>query len=294
MKLVDAKITTQSGQAMVEFLLSMTTVMSVLFLAIVMLGKFNDVRNRTLMSARYIAWERTVWSDDDAKKDLVSDPGTTEGWSSTYGGSALSVSKSDSELKGEVMQRVMAADSAPISSTDGQQIELAATQPAMWRDYGGNPLLTSAADVAVETRTADDPDSAQGADALAQWPMNTDGGGQFAAHLSLPTRTLQSGTVSIAIAQNNDVLKRLWPKDKSLPAFSGLTFADTNVLMSNAWVPDGSSNNRAVFSHAVAAANVALVPSSLYQGMQKYAPEISTLQFGRIQQDVVPLSRLNQ
>ena len=53
---------------MAEFLISMTMVMSVLLLAIVMLGKFNDVRNRTLMGSRYVAWERTVWTDGDARK----------------------------------------------------------------------------------------------------------------------------------------------------------------------------------------------------------------------------------
>jgi hypothetical protein len=90
------------------------------------------------------------------------------------------------------------------------------------------------------------------------------------------------------------VLKRLWPKENLVPALRGLTFSDTNVLMANTWVPDGSSNNLAMFSQAVPAANVSLMPSSMYQGMQKYAPEISTLQFGRIQQDVVPPSRLNQ
>jgi len=55
MKRLDSKKAAQSGQAMTEFLVSMIAVMSVLFLAIVMLGKFNDVRNRTLMGSRYVA-----------------------------------------------------------------------------------------------------------------------------------------------------------------------------------------------------------------------------------------------
>jgi hypothetical protein len=90
------------------------------------------------------------------------------------------------------------------------------------------------------------------------------------------------------------VLKRLWPKDDPLPEFSGLTFSDTNVLMTNSWVPDGSASNRALFTQAVPAANVTLVPSSGYMGLQKYAPEISTLQFGRVEQDVVPPNRLSK
>jgi hypothetical protein len=252
------------------------------------------VRNRTLMSSRYVAWERTVWTDNDAQKDLAGDPSTTEGWSSTYGGAALSAGKADAELKGEVMQRLMAGDGTPISSTDHKQTRLAASQPAMWNDYGGNPLLASAADVAVGTSVAADPNSAQSGAALAQWPLPSATGSQYIAHLSVPTSTLQSGSVSVAIAQNSDVLKRLWPKDDTLPAFSGLTFSDTNVLMTNTWMPDGSASNEALFSQAVPAANVALVPSSGYLGLKKYAPEISTLEFGHIDQDVVPPNRLNQ
>ncbi|CAD6557658.1 hypothetical protein LMG28727_06407 [Paraburkholderia kirstenboschensis] len=284
----------QAGQAMVEFLVAMITVMSVLMLAIIMLGKFNDVRNRTLMGSRYVAWERTVWTDSDPAKNLAGDPTTTEGWSSNYGSAALAASKTDSDIKGEVLERIMAGDGAAISGTDRNQTQLAATQPAMWNDYGGKPLLASASDVQVSTSAAADPESSRTTSALNKWPVPTTAGTAYAAQLSLPTRTLQSGAVSVAIAQDSDVLKRLWPKDHLLPAFSGLTFSDTNVLMTNTWVPDGSNSNKAVFSQAVPAANVALVPSNGYQSLQKYAPEITTLQFGRIQQDVVPPSRLNQ
>lgn len=282
----------QAGQAMVEFLVAMITVMSVLMLAIIMLGKFNDVRNRTLMGSRYAAWERTVWTDSDPAKNLADDPSTTEGWSSKYGSAALAASKTDSDIKGEVLERIMVGDGAAISGTDRNQTQLAATQPAMWNDYGGNPLLASASDVQVSTSAAADPESSHTTSSLNKWPVPGATGGSYEAQLSLPTRTLQSSAVSVAIAQDSEVLKRLWPKDHVLPAFSGLTFSDTNVLMTNTWVPDGADSNKAVFSPAVAAANVTLVPPNTYQSLQKYAPEISTLQFGRIQQDVVPPSRL--
>jgi hypothetical protein len=294
MRPANAKAARQTGQAIVEFIVAMIMVMSVLLLGIVMLGKFNDVRNRTLMSSRYVAWERTVWTDGELTKDLVSDPDTAEGWSSSYGQSALSVSKTDAELKGEVMQRVIVSDRALLSDKDRGEPTLAAVLPAMWKDYGGNPLLASDAAVTVATRASDDPVVAIGQDALAQWSMPTVDGGQFNAHLDLPTRTLQACAVSISVAQNNSVLKRLWPKDDRLPAFSGLTFSDTNVLMTNTWVPDGADSNKEVFKQAVAAANVTIVPSDLYMGLQKYAPEISTLEFGRTRQEIVPPSRLHR
>lgn len=295
MKRLYARSAGQTGQAMVEFLISMTLVMSVLLLAIVMLAKFNDVRNRTLMGARYVAWERTVWTDGDSTKNLKSDPTTTEGWSNTYGSAALSANKKDIELKGEVMQRIMAGDRSPVSSEDGSvQDRLAASRPAMWNDYGGNPLLASADDIMVGTRADANPASSQNSIALAQWPVPTAAGDRYMAHFDLPTRTLQSGSLSISIAKNNDVLKRLWPKDGRLPAFSGLTFSDTNVLMTNTWVPDGSISHLEVFKKAVPAAQVALVPPGGYQSLKKYAPEISDLQFGLIQQEIVPAGRLNQ
>jgi hypothetical protein len=294
MRHIGMKASAQSGQAIAEFLVSMTMVMSVLLLAIVMLGKFNDVRNRTLMSSRYVAWERTVWTDGDENRNLAADPATTEGWSSSYGSAALSVSKADAELKAEVMQRLMAGDATPIPGTDREQTGLAASRPAMWKDYGGNPLLASADDVAVGTGVAADPDSARSGAALAHWSVPTAAGAPYIAHVSVPTSTLQSGSVSISIAQNSDVLKRLWPKNGQFPAFSGLTFADTNVLMSNTWVPDGADSNEKLFGQAVPAAHVTLVPSSGYLGLKKYAPEISTLEFGRIQRDVVPPGRLSQ
>ncbi|RDK01963.1 hypothetical protein [Paraburkholderia lacunae] len=294
MKRFDTRKPSQAGQAMVEFLVSMTLVMSALLLGIVMLGKFNDIRNRTLMGSRYVAWERTVWSNTDPKKNLVSDPTTAEGWSSTYGSGALTASKVDSELDSEVTQRVLARDNSPISSTDRKQTRLAATQPAMWNDYGGKPLLATAGDVVVSTSAGADPASSQTRYAVNPFgTMATGTGGQYQSQLSLPTRTLQSGTLSISIAQDSDVLKRLWPKDNLLPAFSGLTFSDTNVLMANTWVPDGTDSNKAVFSQAVPAANVVLVQPSGYLGLRKYAPEISSLEFGRVRQDVVPPNRLS-
>lgn len=289
MKQFNARRTAQAGQAMAEFLISMSMVMSVLLLGIVMLGKFNDVRNRTLMGSRYVAWERTVWTDTSSPKNLQTNSSTTEGWSANFGSSALAANKADAELKGEVMRRVMAGDNSSISSTDRKQTGLAISQPAMWNDYGGKPLLASAANIVVSTTETANPTSSQASTAVKPFAIVPTGtGGEYQAQLSLPTRTLQSGSLSMTVAQNSEVLKRLWPADDLLPAFNGLTFTDTNVLLTNTWTPEGSDNNRAVFTQAVPAANVVLVQPYGYLGLKKYAPEISKLQFGLVDQDVVP------
>lgn len=295
MKQNDPRKTAQTGQAMAEFLISMSLVMSVLLLGIVMLGKFNDTRNRTLMGSRYVAWERTVWTDGDSAKKLSNDPTTSEGWSITYGSPALSAGKQDSELKSEVIQRIIVGDNVHISGTDRKRSALATSTPAMWQDYGGKPFLTSAGDVNVSTNTGADPASSKTTTALAPFATVATGtGGEYQSRLNLPTRTLRSGTISLSIARDSDVLKRLWPKDDLLPAFSGLTFSDTNVLLANTWVPDGSDSNKAVFTHAVPATNVVLVQPYGYLGLKKYAPEISTIEFGRVQQDIVPSNRLSR
>lgn len=278
---------TESGQAIVEFLVATVSVMSVLFLAIVMLGKFNDVRNKTLMGSRYVAWERTVWSDSDSAKNLSLDPSSTEGWSATYGGSALSAAKGDDEIKREFAQRFVATNGSAIKGTDRGAGQFPASQQAMWDDYGGTPLLSSMQGVSVSSVSTEGPATSLNQYTASSFGSVNTSAGSFNAQMSLPTRTLQAGTLSIAIAQDSETLKRLWS------GFTGVTFTDTNVLLTNTWLPDGTTNAKKLFAKAVpGTSDDPLVQPSLYLGLQKYAPEIGTtakLEFGRIQQDIVPM-----
>jgi hypothetical protein len=292
MKRIHATKANQSGQAVVEFVVATGLVMSVLLLAIVMLGKFNDVRNKTLMGSRYVAWERTVWSEGDGAKNLGADPGSTEGWSASYGKSVLINSKIDDDMRREFLQRFVSINGTSIRSSDRNIESVPSAQQAMWTDHSGKPLLGSAQNVRVTTANSEGP-----ATNLSQYTASSFGsveavgGGNYSATMALPTRTLQTGTLGIAIAQDSDTLKRLWPD------FSGWSYSDTNVLLTHAWLAEGSSNAKAVFAKAVPAANTTLVQASLYNDLQKYAPEIGTtakLEFGRIQQDVLPNDRLHQ
>lgn len=273
----------QSGQAIAEFLVAVTLVMSVLLLAIAMLGKFNDVRNKALAGARYVTWERTVWLDSAGSGQAGSDAN----WFALYGSAAQQVAKSDVELRNEYLQRGVAGNGAPIAGGDRGSAQLPATQQAMWTDYGGQHLLGASGDASASTSVDESP-----AAALAQYTaasfgsVQTQDSGTYNATMDLPTHNLQSGTFSVTIAKNSDALTRLWQ------GFGGLTFSDRNVLLANTWLPDGSGGNRALFSKAVPATQVALVRPSLYLGLQKYAPEITTLEFGRVKPDVVPADRL--
>lgn len=265
-------------------LIATTLVTSVLFLAICMLGNFNDVRNKTLMGSRYVAWERTVWLDSSTTGPN-SGTGSNQDWSKQYGDPTMTVSKSDAELKNEFLQRTVSTNGTGIRSTDRNVTQLPAVQQAMWSDYGGTPFLNSTNNVIVGTSTSDDPSTAVTTNTSSFGKIQTASGGTYAASMNLPTHNMQSGSLSVTVANNSSALKSL------LNGFSGLTFQDTNVLLTNTWLPDGSIKAKAQFAQAVPAANATLVNPSLYMSMQKYAPEIGTtaqVEFGRIQQDVVP------
>ncbi|HEY3598001.1 MAG TPA: hypothetical protein VGL08_10890 [Paraburkholderia sp.] len=273
---------------MVEFLVATMLATSVLFVAITMLGKFNDVRNKTLMGSRYAAWERSVWLAAGTNSP-AGESRSDRDWFAAYGSGALQLAKSDREIQREFMQRTVAVNGTPIQNTDRDADRLPASVQAMWADYSGRPLLGAAQDVALITGAAQGP-----ATTLDQYTAGTYGsvltatGGSYAAMLDLPTRNLQSATLSIAIAKDSDTLKRLWND------FDGLTFVDTNVLLTNTWLPEGSANGLALFTRAAPAANADLIAPSLYQGLRHYAPEIDTLEMGRIQHEVLPKDRLSQ
>ncbi|HTJ26159.1 MAG TPA: hypothetical protein VMA36_08340 [Candidatus Limnocylindria bacterium] len=274
------------GQAMVEFLVVTMFAISVLFITLAMLGKFSDIRNKTLLGARYAAWERSVWLD--AQTHPTPDSlGSERDWFATYGSGALQLTKSDIEIQREFMQRTIAANGAPLLASDRDADRLPAVGQAMWRDHGGEPLLGAAQDVIASTGAAPIPAAALASYTDAPYgSVRTANGATYTAALDLPTRNLQSGTVSVAIGKQSDALRRLWR------GFGGLTFADTNVLLTNTWLPEGPMNGRALFTRAVPAANAELVSSAQVHRLRPYAPEIDTLEFGRVRHEVVPNDRL--
>ncbi|TAL98983.1 MAG: hypothetical protein EPN73_00040 [Paraburkholderia sp.] len=277
----------QHGQAMTEFLVATSLVMGVLLFAVATLGKFNDVRNKTLMGARYIAWERTVWGNGATMGASPAASGDND-WYAQYGSGTQQPAKSDTELQREVIQRMLAQNGVPIAGGDRLNNRLPAVASAMWEDHGGHAFLGATGDVVVSSSRDESP-----AANLAQYSadpfgsMSTSDSGTFKASMNLATRNLQTGTLSVSVAKDSDALKNIWP------GFSGLTFSDTNVVLANTWLSEGAAKSERLFTAATPAANASLVNPSLYMGLKKYAPEIDTLQFGRIERDVVPANRLS-
>ncbi len=62
-------LTRQSGQAMTEFVVSVSYIFLGLFVIIPMFGKLMDLQFQNQQAARYVAWERTVWFDQGDEPD---------------------------------------------------------------------------------------------------------------------------------------------------------------------------------------------------------------------------------
>ncbi len=63
--------TPQCGQAMTEFVIAAAFVLMPLFVFIPMLGKYIDFKHAAIQSARYQAWEYTVWYNDIDDRDIL-------------------------------------------------------------------------------------------------------------------------------------------------------------------------------------------------------------------------------
>ena len=59
----------QAGQAMTEFVVSVSFIFLSLFVIVPMFGKLMDMQFQTQQASRYVAWERTVWFDQGEEPD---------------------------------------------------------------------------------------------------------------------------------------------------------------------------------------------------------------------------------
>jgi hypothetical protein len=60
---------TQSGQAMTEFVVTVAYIFLGRFVLVPMFGKIMDMQYQNQQAARYVAWERTVWFDQNEAPD---------------------------------------------------------------------------------------------------------------------------------------------------------------------------------------------------------------------------------
>jgi hypothetical protein len=254
----------QNGQAVVEFAVVAGAVLVLLFLALAMLGRFGDVRNKTLMASRYTAWERTIYLDDS-------------NWNK-YG---ASVTKTGQALRSEMVQRVMGHD-AVLQSGDGARNALPSAGMPMWHDTAGRNLLTNYDDITLKTgrqRTGTPLDAAVSV---------LDAGGAVGAGFDLPDNNQQSTQVSLVVGANSAALHRLWEN------WNGFTATDTNVLLTNGWTPDGRDGVLAQVANAAPLHRGEFIGNAALSPLVVLAPDITGLDLGKIAPDVVPADRLGK
>lgn len=143
-RLQHGRSTTENGQATTEFTL-LALVLTPLFIAVPLIGKYLDLAQTTEIAARYLAFEATVSEADAA-------------------------GSSDAALAAEVRTRFFGGGGSPLRSLAGRQDEAARSRNALWTDPHARSLLPAPpADIAVETsrRPLAHALAAAGADGLA-------------------------------------------------------------------------------------------------------------------------------
>ncbi len=102
------------GAAAIETVISMVVFVP-LILAVPVLGKYMDIKQKALESSRYVAWERTVWSDGG------------QGW-----GDASVADKSSDSIVNEVDTRFYGHPLQGIQGTDGDSANRQQTRNPLW------------------------------------------------------------------------------------------------------------------------------------------------------------------
>jgi len=256
---------THRGQAIVELAAVAGAVLVLLFLALAMIGRLSDVRSKALMAGRYVAWERTVYLDDAE-------------WNK-YG---TSVTKTQQVLRSEMVQRVMGHDAPALRANDGTRNALPAGGMPMWHDIAGKDLLTRYDDVTLNTGRGKTNTPLDAAVAVL------DAGGSVGAGFDLPTNNRQHARVGINVGADSATLRKLWP------GWSGFTAADTHVLLTNGWTPDGRDGTLAQVANAAPLHRGEFLGSAIFMPLAVFAPDITGLDLGKIAPDVVPDDRLGQ
>jgi hypothetical protein len=265
----------QGGQAMTEFVIGSILFLMPLFLIIPMMGKYSDVKATAAQTARYAAWERTVW----------------------YGGSSASVSwpgnsKSESEIKNEARQRVTAFGGVIANGDKGASSFAQAGGRNLWHNRDSSPMLSDYNAASLGTITNEDsPDTATGTVLGAITAVTAITG------FNLETKGLYTGSAAISVTTlpiginlDGSTTGRFDP--------GVLVFRDKNVILANGWSGNGSSH---VKTQTAGLAPLGLVGDATLGpvlqiagcvALAAFAPEFCFLEIGKIEPDVVPPDRL--
>lgn len=280
---------------MIELLIAAGFVLVPLFLTIPLLGKYLDLRASAVQTARYAAWERTVWYGGDAASSL--------GW---FGVSRRwhANEKSDDQIRSEIAVRLL-SDTSPepgasfplteppmaeaFSSIDRSANAFRGNSKKLWQDRNEQALLAEYKDVANSVINNDAPGTLN----KVLKPI-----AEVGATLGPFTLEMRGAYAATVTMQVRDI-----DYDHFLAKSSTTGFRETNVLLANGWNADGPN---APDKTSVLQQTKGLVPFSIFKGkigdipvmeylqtaMSVFLPEVSKLDLGKIEPEAVPADRL--
>ncbi|MFL0797121.1 MAG: hypothetical protein K6L73_06475 [Cellvibrionaceae bacterium] len=120
----------QQGQAMAEFVVAAATVLVPLFLILPLIGKYADINLTSVETARYVAWERSVWHEPSNLPTGISIP-----MGETF------PSKTDLTIRNEARSRFFGELEREVYSTSGRTLSQAELNP-FWHDHDGIAMIT--------------------------------------------------------------------------------------------------------------------------------------------------------
>lgn len=267
------RLNRQCGQALVEMIIAAMFFLIPLFLAIVALGKFADVQTTTTQAARYAAWERTVWYTDTD-------------WRNRMGSAANA--KSDTEIRSEIAQRIVGVKRVTLRSDDKAKNSLSNGTSSLWTDSDGKALLEKYDDLTLnESSQALTAGECQSCIVPTKLPFPA----PFDLGIDVPNNDMVVAAAGMSVGVNSTALKNLFP---AYTGWGGLKTTDRVALLPNDWMANGSDGVTKIVKEAVptslqplnGAINLAVKP------LFPFATEITSLKFGQILPDEVPVNRV--
>jgi len=127
---------------MTETLITAVLVLVPLLLLIPLLGKYIDIKHATIQSARYQAWEYTVWySSDDQRDTPLSSAERSTGFVDGNGNSLDNSSKTVEQVQIEARRRFFSEIESPITDDDKTTDWNKDERNRLWTDHRGESLV---------------------------------------------------------------------------------------------------------------------------------------------------------
>jgi hypothetical protein len=272
------------GQAMVELVIVAALVLVPLFLAIPLLGKYLDIRAAAVQSARYAAWERTVWFGG-ASATSLGWFGVSRRWQANE--------KTDDQIRKEIGVRHLSETGSTDAFTSSDRTATGYKNGAtrtIWQDRSGATLLPAYNSAMGNTVSNS---LAPGTMSLVLDPI-----ANFASTLG-PFVLEMNGEYAAKVTINVKEIEY----EHFLAKNTNLAFSETNVLLANGWSANGPTDPAktsvkqqvkglvpfSIFTAEVFGVNIM---SYIQTATSIFLPEATKLELGKIEPDKVPADRV--